>query len=67
MKYVPPNGAEIYLWIVYSHSSDGTFIEGIFTHKVQAEAFVRESSAETCGNATFRIVERTTQPHGEGQ
>lgn len=67
MKHIPPKGAEIDLWVLYSNSSDGKFIEGIYTHKVQAEAQMREFKAEAMGNATFHIVERTTQPHGEGQ
>lgn len=65
--HIPPKGAEIDIWTLYSYSSSGTFIEGVFTHKVQAEAAMRAFKAECQGNATFQLIERRTQPHGEGQ
>lgn len=69
MKHIPPKGAEIDLWMVYSHASSGVYIEGIFTHKVQAEAYLRYMQEDDGSgrHVTYTIVERTTQPHGEGQ
>jgi hypothetical protein len=67
MTHIPPKGAQVDLWMLYSYSTAGTFIEDIFTHKTQAEAALREFRAECQNNATFRLVERRTQPHGEGQ
>lgn len=69
MKHIPPKGAEIDLWVLYSNSSDGKFIEGIYTHKVQAEAMKRYLEEPDGGGRYVRysITERTTQPHGEGQ
>lgn len=69
-KHIPPKGAEIDLWILYSHESSGTYIEGIFTHRVQAEAMKRylmEEDGSGRKHVTYAIYERTTQPHGEGQ
>lgn len=67
MKHIPPRNAEIDLWILYSHSSDGLFVEGIFTHKVQAEAMKRYYEEDAPLNTRYSLMERTTQPHGEGQ
>lgn len=69
MKHIPPKGAEIDLWILYSHSSDGRFVEGVFTHKVQAEAMKRYLMEDDGSgrHVTYTIIEHTTRPHGEGQ
>lgn len=70
MTHIPPKGATVNLWIVYSHDSDGTFLEGIYTHSVQAEAAKRELEQQPQPRGyhiRYSIVERTTQPHGEGQ
>lgn len=67
MKYIPPKDAEIDLWLVYSSCDTGTYIEGAFTHKVQAEAHIRQcKDADRC-NSKYWLRELTTQPHGEGQ
>ena len=66
MIHIPPKGAEIRLWILYSHDSDGTFIEGIYTHEVQAESDLRilKARPQQRGYHTrYSLVERTTVPH----
>lgn len=67
MKHLPPNGAEIDLWLVYSSDPTGTYIEGAFTHKVQAEAFMRWCTENSAINTRHWLRELTTQPHGDGQ
>lgn len=67
MKFIPPNDAEIDLWMLYSRDTTGTYVEGVFTHKVQAEAAMRWHKENDRNNSTHWIVERTTQPHGESQ
>lgn len=65
MKHIPPRNAEIDLFIVYSEDGRGRYIEGVFTHKVQAEAYMRHLQEDSDDH--HWIGERTTQPHGEGQ
>lgn len=65
MKHIPPKNAEIDLYIVYSADGNGRYIEGVFTHKPQAEAYMRYLQEDS--RDRHWIGERTTQPHGEGQ
>lgn len=67
MKFIPPKDAEIDLYVVYCQNAKGTFIEGAFTHKVQAEAFMRWCQEVDRNNSRHWIREPTTQPHGAGQ
>lgn len=65
MKHIPPANAEIDLYFVYSQDGLGRYIEGVFTHKVQAESYMRYLQEDS--TARYWVSERTTQPHGEGQ
>lgn len=62
MIFYPPKDAEIQLWMLYSTDGNGTFIEGVFTNKTQAEAAMR-ALKEDSPIARYNIVERTTWPH----
>lgn len=65
MKHTPPKGATINLWLLYSTSTDGTYLEDVFTHKVQAETALRWYEEHERGDARYYIRERTTHAHGE--
>jgi hypothetical protein len=60
-------GEKITVWLLYGVSkteNDEPILEGIFTHKVQAEATVRRLHTEG-DSAHFFIREFETQPHNQ--
>lgn len=63
MTHYPPPGAEIDLYLVYSRCAKGTFIDGAFTNKTQAESAMRIFKDWDRNNSEFWIRELRTQPH----
>lgn len=67
MKIIPPKNGTVDVWLVYSQDDTGAYIEGAFTHKVQAEAYMRWCKETHRNYNRYWIRELTTHPHGEGQ
>lgn len=63
MIFYPPPGAQIRLWLLYSSCDTGTYIEGAFTNKVQAEAAMRWHIENDRNNSSHWIRELTTEEH----
>lgn len=63
MTFYPPKDAEITVWLVYSSCDTGTFIEGAYTNKVQAEAFLRWCVENDRNNSRHWIRMLITEPH----
>lgn len=63
MKFYPPKDAEITVWLLYSSCNTGTYIDGAFTNKTQAEAALRWHVEADRSNSRHWLREITTQPH----
>ena len=63
MVFYPPKDAEITIWLLYSRCDAGTFIEGAFTNKTQAESMLRWHEANDRNNSAHWLREIVTQAH----
>ncbi len=60
-NYLLP-GTQLYVYILRSITPNGTFIEGVYTNKTQAEAVQRALQQEDT-SCCVAILERVTEPH----
>lgn len=57
------NNETITIWLIYSSCATGTYIEGAYTSKIQAESDLRKIKEMDRNNSSFWIRELQTQPH----